>query len=426
MAGKGAKASGLVTPRSPLAPAGFPDLPPVAGIRFAAAEAGVRYRGRPDVMLAEAPPGTQVAGVFTRSATRAAPVLWCEARLAEHQATAGTGGLAVIVNAGNANAFTGTNGSAGVYRTAEATGAALGLAPEQVFVASTGVIGEPLDPERIVAKLAELQQGLAPDRAHEAARAIMTTDTYAKGALAEVALGNGTARIVGIAKGSGMIAPDMATMLAFVFTDAAVPSVVLQPMLRRAADATFNCITVDGDTSTSDTVLLMATGKAGAAPIASARSAAGRAFEAALTTVMRDLAHQIVKDGEGASKFIAIEVSGAASPRAARQVGRAVANSPLVKTALGAGDPNWGRIVAAIGKAGEKADRDRIAIRFGPHPVASAGWVDPGYDEAAAAAYMRADAIKIGIDLGIGRGTATVWTCDLTERYVQINADYRS
>jgi glutamate N-acetyltransferase/amino-acid N-acetyltransferase len=415
----------LVSPLAP--PGGFPDLPPVAGVRFAAAEAGVRYRGRLDVMLAEIAPGASVAGVFTRSATRAAPVVWCEEKLAVlHAGGSRRGGFAILVNSGNANAFTGGAGRVAVQATVEATAAALGIPAGHVFVASTGVIGEPLPAERIAAVLGGLRDGLVADGTALAARAIMTTDTFAKGAAASVDLDGVPVSIVGFAKGSGMIAPDMATMLAFVFTDAAVEPALLQAMLARTNAASFNCITVDGDTSTSDTLLAAATGKAKMPPITKRTDPRAKAFEAALGGVLRDLAHQVVRDGEGATKFVEVRVTGAKSDGDARKVALSVANSPLVKTAIAGEDPNWGRIVMAVGKSGAAADRDRLAIRFGDVLVAEQGWVSPSYTEAAGADYMKRSELTIAIDLGIGRGAATVWTCDLTARYIAINADYRS
>ncbi len=406
-------------PVSPLAPPQFPALPAVGGVTLAAAEAGVRYQGRPDVMLARLASGT-VAGVFTRSETRAAPVLWSEARLAD-----GTP-RAILVNAGNANAFTGTGGMAAVERLAAATGAALGLPPEAVLMASTGVIGEPLPAERIEAVLADLAARLAEGAFEDAARAILTTDTFPKGAGAEIALDGHPVRIAGVAKGSGMIAPDMATMLAFVFTDAAVAQPLLDAMLRRTCETSFNAITVDSDTSTSDTLLLAATGAAGGPPIETEDDPRLPPLEAAIGAVLRDLALQVVRDGEGATKLVAITVTGAETDRAAKRIALSIANSPLVKTALAGEDPNWGRIVMAVGKAGERAERDRLAIRFGDILVAEAGWVAPSYREADGAAYMRRAELEIAVDVGIGAGAATVWTCDLTKRYVAINADYRS
>jgi glutamate N-acetyltransferase / amino-acid N-acetyltransferase len=419
---------GKPTQVSPLAPAAFPALPAVDGVRFAAAEAGVRYKGRLDVMLAEIAPGAAIAGVFTRSATRAGPVLWCEEKLEALQMAAErpAGGFAILVNAGNANAFTGSNGRAAVEATVAATAGALGVPPDHVFVASTGVIGEPLPAERIVAALDGLAAGLSAGAAERAARAIMTTDTFPKGAVARLELGGVPVTITGFAKGSGMIAPDMATMLVFLFTDAAVAPGLLQEMVARASDATFNCITVDGDTSTSDTLLMAATGRAAMAPIATADDPRLGGFEAALGEVMRDLAHQVVRDGEGATKFVEVRVTGAETPADVRRVGLSIANSPLVKTAIAGEDPNWGRVVMAVGKSGAAADRDRLTIRFGDILVAEQGWVAPSYREAAGAAYMKNEELTIGVDLGLGNGAATIWTCDLTKRYIEINADYRS
>jgi glutamate N-acetyltransferase/amino-acid N-acetyltransferase len=399
-------------------------------VRFAAAEAAVRYRGRLDVMLCEIAPGASIAGVFTRSATRSAPVLWCERKLAALRAGGdggGGGGFAILVNSGNANAFTGGAGRAAVQATVRATAGAVGVPEDHVFVASTGVIGEPLPAERIVAVLGRLAADLAPDAAERAARAIMTTDTFPKGSVRRVDLGGGApVTIMGFAKGSGMIAPDMETMLAFLFTDAAVPPPILQSIVSRAADETFNCITVDGDTSTSDTLLMAATGRAQAAPLAAVDDPRAAVFAAAVTEVMRDLAHQVVRDGEGATKFVEVAVTGAANAADARKVALSIANSPLVKTAIAGEDPNWGRIVMAVGKSGAAAERDFLTIRFGDILVAENGWVSPSYSEAAGAAYMKNAELVIGVDLGIGRGKATVWTCDLTHRYIEINADYRS
>lgn len=410
-------------PVSPLAPAAFPALPPIAGARFAAGAAGVRYAGRTDVMLALLAPGTQVAGVFTRSATRAAPVLWCEALRA---APPVTGPQAIVVNSGNANAFTGAAGMASVERLADAVAAATGAAREGVWMASTGVIGEPLPDDRIAAKLADLTAALTEDAAADAARAIMTTDTFPKGAAEVLALGDIPVAISGFAKGSGMIAPDMATMLGFVFTDAAVDREVLQKLLTEVTETSFNAVTVDGDTSTSDMVLLAATGRAAMEPIRSLRDPRAKALRDALARVTGDLARQIARDGEGATKFVTVTVTGAASDRSAKRIAKAIADSPLVKTAIAGQDPNWGRIVMAVGKAGEPADRDRLSIRFGEITVADQGRVAPGYREAEGAAYMRRPEIEITVDIGLGAGRATVWTCDLTEGYIRINADYRS
>ncbi len=411
---------------SPLAPvAGFPDLPAVRGVRFAAAEAGVRYAGRLDVMLVEIAPGASVAGVFTRSATRSAPVLWCETCL-RALAADGTAGAAILVNSGNSNAFTGSVGRDAVSATVAATAAALHIPETRVFVASTGVIGERLPSERITAKIEELRLGLSPDAAPLAARAIMTTDTYPKGSVAHLDLDGVPVVITGFAKGSGMIAPDMATMLVFLFTDAAVERGLLQTMVSDLNARTFNCITVDGDTSTSDSLIMAATGKAPMTAIASQDDPRAAAFRSALHSVMLDLAHQVVRDGEGATKFVTIAVTGAETDTDAGTIARSVANSPLVKTAIAGSDPNWGRIVMAVGKAGAAADRDRLSIRFGDIAVAARGQVAAGYQEAQGAAYMKQQELEIGIDLGLGDGSATVWTCDLTHRYIEINADYRS
>jgi glutamate N-acetyltransferase/amino-acid N-acetyltransferase len=349
-------------------------------------------------------------------------VLWSQERVA-----LGVGGpAAVVANSGNSNAFTGLNGRIAVERTAAAVAAAAGVAAEAVYVASTGVIGEPLPVERIEAVLADLSARAAEGAWETAARAIMTTDTYPKGAGATVALDGAEVRIAGFCKGSGMIAPDMGTMLAFVFTDAAIAQPVLQGLLTAGADRSFNAITVDGDTSTSDTLLLAATGASGAAPIESADDPRLPALRAALEGVLLELAHLTVKDGEGASKFAAITVTGAETVQAARRIGLSIANSPLVKTALAGEDPNWGRIVMAVGKSGEAADRDRLSIRFGDILVASCGWVSPTYREADGAAYMKRAELEIAVDVGVGEAQATVWTCDLTAAYVAINADYRS
>lgn len=408
---------------SPFAPAKFPDLPAVGGVRLSATSAGVRYKGRDDVMLAELAPGSAVAGVFTTSKTRSAPVIWCEERIAIERAG---GRCAFIANAGNSNAFTGANGREGARRMAVAAAAAVGGTPDDVFVASTGVIGEPLPVERIEAAMMALASGLSPSGWEAAARAIMTTDTFPKGAGRAIEIEGVPVNIAGFAKGSGMIAPDMATMLAFVFTDAAVSPAALQQMLREGTDRSFNAITVDGDTSTSDTLLLAATGASGMATIQSLKDPRAQALREALDAVLLDLAHLVVKDGEGAQKFVAITVSGAESIAAARKIGLAIANSPLVKTAFAGEDPNWGRIVMAIGKSGEAADRDRLSIRFGDILLAEKGWVAEGYREEDGAAYMKRRELELFVDVGAGDAEATVWTCDLTHAYIAINADYRS
>ena len=406
---------------SPLAPAAFPDLPRIAGAAFAAGEAGVRYKDRKDVMLIRLAPGTAMAGVFTRSTTRSACVRDCQSKLA---LTVGQGaGAAIVVNSGNSNAFTGKTGEKSVAAITTATAKALGIPAARVFSSSTGVIGEPLPHDRITAVLPALAADLDESAIAMAAQAMMTTDTFPKGASASFEGDGGTVHIAGIAKGSGMIAPDMATMLVYIFTDARVSATMLQRILHRNIDATFNSITVDSDTSTSDTLLLAATGQSPAAPL---KGDSLKAFEAALAGVMLNLAHQVVRDGEGATKFVEVKVTGAASDADAHRVALAVANSPLVKTAVAGQDPNWGRIVAAVGKSGAEADRDRLTIRFGDIVVARNGWRDPDYREEDGAAYMRRSDLVIGVDLGLGRGKRSVWTCDLTARYVEINADYRS
>lgn len=408
-------------PRSPLAPASDPVLPPVAGVRLAAADCGVRYRNRLDVALLEFARGSTVAGVLTRSLTAAAPVERCRAHL-------GGGKIrAILVNAGNANAFTGRAGEAAVDRCLAATAKRIGCRPREVFVASTGVIGEPLPDERITGRLGELAGALDADGWALGARAIMTTDTFPKLATRRADIGGVPVTLNGIAKGSGMIAPDMATLLAFVATDARIPAAVLQAALANAADRSFNAITIDGDTSTSDTLLLVATG---AGPRHRPVRAPGEAhfadFRAKLEDLLVDLACQVVRDGEGARKFVTVTVTGAASSRAARAIGLAVANSPLVKTAIAGEDANWGRIVMAVGKSGQRANRDRLAISIGGVAIAAEGARVEGYDEAPVARHMKGSEIDIAVDVGIGRGHARVWTCDLTHGYIDINADYRS
>ncbi|MFC0199774.1 bifunctional glutamate N-acetyltransferase/amino-acid acetyltransferase ArgJ [Paracoccus rhizosphaerae] len=411
-------------PVSPLAPASFPDLPVIAGVDFASAAAGVKYQGRTDVTLIRIAPGSTVAGAFTRSSTRAACILDNQAKLA--QGGDAPQGAAIIINSGNANAFTGARGQESVDAVTGAVASALDLPRGRVFSSSTGVIGEPLPHDRIVAVVGDLVAGLDPAGVADAARAIMTTDTFPKGASATIEGEGGPIRITGIAKGSGMIAPDMATMLVYVFTDARMPTDLLQQALSSGLDRTFNAITVDSDTSTSDALILAATGQAEAAPINDLATDVGQAFVQALHGVMRELAHLVVRDGEGATKFVEVAVTGAASEADAHKVAMAVANSPLVKTAIAGEDANWGRIVAAVGKSGAEADRDRLTIRFGDMVLAENGWRSPSYDEAAASAYMKNAELRIGVDLGLGQGARTVWTCDLTHGYIDINADYRS
>tara|TARA_R100000935_G_scaffold8370_3_gene17644 strand:- start:2017 stop:3243 length:1227 start_codon:yes stop_codon:yes gene_type:complete len=407
---------GKITAVSPLAPDHFPDLPVIDGVRFATIAAGVRYQGRTDVMLAELTPGSTVAGAFTRSATRAAPVLDCQAKIG---ATSDTG-AAILVNSGNANAFTGKGGVIAVEAITAAVADVCNIPQSRVFTSSTGVIGEPLPHDRITAVLADLKGALSDKGISDAAKAIMTTDTFPKGARADVEIDGKTVSIAGIAKGSGMIAPDMATMLVYIFTDAVVSQPALQKMLSTHTDSTFNCITVDSDTSTSDSLILGATGASGV------DASESEAFSDALHGVMLNLAHQVVQDGEGATKFVEIAITGAATDADAKTHGMAIANSPLIKTAIAGQDPNWGRVVMAIGKSGAAADRDRLSIRFGDVEVAKDGWRSPDYSEQEAAAHMKEQNITIGVDLGLGDGKATVWTCDLTHGYIEINADYRS
>jgi glutamate N-acetyltransferase / amino-acid N-acetyltransferase len=405
---------------SPLAPARFPSLAPIAGVRLAAAAAHVRYPGRDDLMLVELAPGTTVAGVLTQSLTAGAPVLWCRECLALGRARA------IVVNSGNANVFTGRAGREAVAATAGAAARLLRCEAGQVLVSSTGVIGEKLPAERIIAALPQAVERLSAEAWEPAARAIMTTDTFPKGASATAEIDGAAVRLSGFAKGSGMIAPDMATLLAYVFTDAALPAPVLQTLLAEATERSFNSITVDGDTSTSDTLLLCATGRVRHAPLASPADARLDGFRAALGRLTIDLAQQVVRDGEGAQKFVTIEVSGAESASAARRIGLVIGNSPLVKTALAAGDANWGRIVMAVGKAGEKADRDRLSIAIGGIAIVANGEPVADYDEAPVAAYMGGREITIAVGLGLGSGNATVWTCDLTHGYIDINGSYRS
>ena len=413
-----------ITAVSPLAPKSYPELPEIEGVRFASAEAGIRYKGRTDVTLALFDKGTQVAGVFTKSKCPSAPVDWCRAKLKGGKARA------LVVNSGNANAFTGKVGAKAAKLTAEIAGKATGAPLGEIFLASTGVIGEPLDATKFNGVMDDLVAKAAPGGLLEAAKAIMTTDTYPKVATATVDLGGVPVTINGMAKGAGMIAPDMATMLSYVFTDAPISAAALQAMLSKSVQGSFNAITVDSDTSTSDTLMLFATGaaaKRGAPKIALATDRRLAAFKKALDVVLLDLAHQVVRDGEGCRKFVEIRVEGAASAAAAKRIALSIANSPLVKTAVAGEDANWGRIVAAVGKAGEKAERDGLAIWFGDFRVAHKGLRDNTYDEAKTSAYMKGEKIDITVDVGVGgKGVATVWTCDLTKEYVAINGDYRS
>ncbi len=409
----------MTLPISPLAPAHFPDLPTIEGAQPRVARAHYKDWDRCDLTFVTLAEGTAIAGVTTQSKCPSPEVEWCRSALLLGKARA------LVVNAGNANAFTGRRGRDAVEAIAAKTARHLDCAPSDVFIASTGVIGEPLPIDKAEAGL-DAAFAAEDARWEDAARAIGTTDTFPKGATASAVIGHEIVRISAIAKGSGMIAPDMATMLGFLFTDATIDPAFLQEMLNRAVAKTFNCITVDSDTSTSDTLLVFATGAVGGAPLASFDDEGADAFAAALADVCRSLAHQIVRDGEGARKFIAIAVEGAESDASARRIALSIANSPLVKTAIAGEDANWGRVVMAVGKAGEPADRDRLSIRFGATQVAREGVAVEGYDETPVAAHLRGEEIDIGVELGIGEGRATVWTCDLTHGYIDINADYRT
>jgi glutamate N-acetyltransferase/amino-acid N-acetyltransferase len=410
-----------VTAISPLAPKAIPEMPAIAGVRLATAAAGIRYPNRTDVMLAVFDEGTSVAGVFTRSKCPSAPVEWCRARIK------GVRARALVVNSGNANAFTGKSGRAACAFTAKLAAAAVGCKTAEVFLASTGVIGEPLPAQAFDGVMSKLVGAGAPDAYEEAARAIMTTDTFPKLATVRARIAGTDVTINGFAKGAGMIAPDMATMLAFVFTDAPIAAPVLQTLLREGVVDTFNAVTIDGDTSTSDTVLAFATGGAVGAPrIARAHDPRLVPFRKAFNAVLANLAEQVARDGEGARKLVEIVVEGAVSKASARRIAMSIANSPLVKTAIAGEDANWGRVVMAVGKAGEPADRDRLSIWFGGIRVAHKGARDPGYDEAAVSAAMKKPEIALKVALGLGKGRDRVLTCDLTKEYIAINGDYRS
>jgi glutamate N-acetyltransferase / amino-acid N-acetyltransferase len=408
---------------SPLAPTNVPDMPEIAGVRLATAEAGIRYKGRTDVLLAVMDKGTAVAGVFTRSKCPSAPVEWCRGKLKGGKARA------LVVNSGNANAFTGKTGKQSTTVTAQIAAKAVGCSANEIFLASTGVIGEPLDATKFDGVLDTLSETAAPGDWMSAARAIMTTDTFPKVATARVKLGKATVTINGMAKGAGMIAPDMATMLSFVFTDAPIAPAALQSLLKSGVEDTFNAVTIDGDTSTSDTLLFFATGAAaanGAPKISRAGDERLKAFTKALNAVLADLSEQVARDGEGARKLVEIIVEGATTKASARKIAMSIANSPLVKTAIAGEDANWGRIVMAVGKAGEKADRDRLGIAIGGVPITQGGQIVDGYDETPVAKHMTGKEIDIEVDLDIGKGKATVWTCDLTHGYIDINGSYRS
>jgi glutamate N-acetyltransferase/amino-acid N-acetyltransferase len=410
----------LSTAISPLAPQQVPDLPAIAGVRLATAEAGIRYAGRTDVLLALFDEGTTVAGVFTKSKCPSAPVEWCRAHLKAGRARA------LVVNSGNANAFTGKSGRAATRLTAEIAAKATGCKPAEIFLASTGVIGEPLDASKFVPVMAGLAARAKARDFLAAARAIMTTDTFPKVATAQARIGKATVTVNGIAKGAGMIAPDMATMLSFVFTDAAIAAPALQALLRDGVTDTFNAVTIDGDTSTSDTLMLFATGQAGNPRIARAHDPRLKDFKKALQQVLANLSEQIARDGEGARKLVEIVVEGAVSKASARRIAMSIANSPLVKTAIAGEDANWGRVVMAVGKAGEPADRDKLSIWFGGIRVAHKGARDPAYNEAEVSAAMKKPEISLKVALGLGKGRDRVLTCDLTKEYIAINGDYRS
>jgi glutamate N-acetyltransferase/amino-acid N-acetyltransferase len=413
----------MSTAVSPLAPTVVPEMPEIAGVRLATAAAGIRYKGRTDVLLVTLDPGTAVAGVFTKSKCPSAPVEWCRAKLKGGKARA------LVVNSGNANAFTGKTGRAATTLTAAIAAKAVGSKPDEIFLASTGVIGEPLDATKFDGVLGKLAQSAAPGGWMDAAKAIMTTDTFSKVATATVKLGKTRVTISGMAKGAGMIAPDMATMLAFVFTDAPVSAPVLQALLKAGVADTFNAVTIDGDTSTSDTLLAFATGAAaarGAPKISKASDPRLKAFVKAFNGVLANLSEQVARDGEGARKLVEIVVEGATSKASARKIAMSIANSPLVKTAIAGEDANWGRVVMAVGKAGEPADRDKLSISFNGIRVAKSGARDPSYDEAEVSAAMKHPKIRIKVALGLGKGRDRVLTCDLTKEYIAINGDYRS
>jgi glutamate N-acetyltransferase/amino-acid N-acetyltransferase len=413
----------MSTAVSPLAPSQIPEMRELAGVRLATAAAGIRYKGRTDVLLAVLDKGTAVAGVFTRSKCPSAPVEWCRAKLKAGQARA------LVVNSGNANAFTGKTGRQATALTASIAAKAVGCKPNEVFLASTGVIGEPLDANKFNGVLDTLARDAQPGGWLDAAKAIMTTDTFPKVATATVKLGKASVTLCGMAKGAGMIAPDMATMLSFVFTDAPIAPGALQTLLKNGVEDTFNAVTIDGDTSTSDTLLAFATGSAsarGAPKITRASDPRLKAFTRALQTVLADLSEQVARDGEGARKLVEIIIEGAVSKPSARRIAMSVANSPLVKTAIAGEDANWGRVVMAVGKAGEPADRDKLSISFNGIRVAKSGARDPSYDEAEVSAAMKAPKIQIKVALGLGKGRDRVLTCDLTKEYVAINGDYRS
>tara|TARA_B100001123_G_scaffold170450_1_gene196067 strand:+ start:940 stop:2172 length:1233 start_codon:yes stop_codon:yes gene_type:complete len=406
--------------KSPLAPKNFPRIPGVKGVSMSTSLSRLKYKGRPDLLLVKLKSNTSIAGVLTKSSVPGCPVVWCRNKLPKGKAQA------LFVNSGNANVFTGREGEAAVEEIARAVSATLKCPINSVFMASTGVIGEILDYRKIIKKIPKMSENLKERNWNKAATAITTTDTFSKGAYSDAIIGNKKIRIAGIAKGSGMIAPDMATMLSFIFTDANIPSDILQSLLSRNVTNTFNAITVDSDASTSDTLLLFATGAAQSPKPASADDPSLKDFELALRSVMLDLAKQIVCDGEGAQKLIQIDVTGAISKKSAHRIGLSIANSPLVKTAIAGSDANWGRVVMAVGKSGEKADRDKISVRFGKTTIAEKGAVVESYSETPVTEHLQGREIQITVDVGVGNGSSTVWACDLTHGYININADYRS
>jgi glutamate N-acetyltransferase/amino-acid N-acetyltransferase len=409
-----------MTTISPLAPTSFPKLPPLAGVTFVTHACGIRYQDRTDLLFVELASGTKVGGVLTRSLTASAPVEWCRMGLVKGKARG------LVVNSGNSNAFTGKAGMESVKRTAAKGAEVLDCKPHEVFISSTGTIGVPLEDGKITAALPSLRSKMAGNDWLGMAKAIMTTDTYPKLATRSAEIDGVKVTINGVAKGSGMIAPDMATMLAYVFTDANLPADVVQTLVAKGADKSFNCVTVDGDTSTSDTLLLFATGQAKHKKVESAADPRLKAFKKALDEVFLELTLHLAKDGEGASKLVTVKVTGAQSAKAAKKIAFAIANSPLVKTAIAGEDANWGRIVMAVGKSGEKADRDKLAISIGGFPITADGAVIPGYDETPVVAHMKGQEIEIAVDVGVGRGKCTVWTCDLTHGYIDINGSYRT
>ena len=405
---------------SPLAPPLVSDAPAVPGVKLATGAAGIKYRDRTDVLLVALDARTTAAGVFTQSKCPSAPVEWCREKMRTGKARA------LVVNSGNANAFTGRNGREAAKFTANLAAKALGCKPGEVFLASTGVIGEPLPATQFTGVMDQLAANAAPGRWLEAAQAIMTTDTFPKVSTAKTNIGKTAITIAGIAKGAGMIAPDMATMLSFIFTDAAISAPVLRKLLKDGVADSFNAVTIDGDTSTSDTLLAFATGAAGAPRITKATDPRLRGFRKAFDMVLCDLAEQVARDGEGATKLVEVKVEGAVSKKSARKIAMSIANSPLVKTAIAGEDANWGRVVMAVGKAGEPANRDKLSIWFGGIRVAHKGARDPAYDEAKVSQAMKQPNIALKVDLGMGRGSDRVLTCDLTKEYIEINAHYRS